>query len=224
MQHLILLHGALGCRNDFKRLLERLPAEIHTFAPNFPGHGKTPFESGFSIASFADYVIGEMDRMRIPSANFFGYSMGGYVALWLAVHHPQRVERVITLGTKLHWDEQNAAREVSRLNPQKMQEKIPAFCAQLAQKHGESAWEDVVRKTAGLMSALGSGEALVNTHWKRIQCAVNLCRGSADQMVSAEECLAVQTQISNCKYTELEGVPHPLEQVEIEKLLACLNS
>lgn len=221
MQHLILLHGALGCRNDFNRLIERIPNEIRVFAPDFPGHGTMPSGSSFSIDSFAGFVLEEMDKLHISSADFFGYSMGGYVALWLAAHHPERVNRVITLGTKLQWDKQSAAREIARLNVQKMQEKIPVFCAQLAEKHGTEKWKEVVTGTAKLMLDLGSGNVLDINHWKRIQCVVHMLRGSVDLMVSADECVAVQAQIAKCKYTELEGVPHPLEQVNTDQLLAC---
>lgn len=221
MQHLILLHGALGCRNDFNKLIERIPDETRVFAPNFPGHGYSPLVANFTIANFAEFVLGEMDKLHIPSADFFGYSMGGYVALWLAAHHPERVNRVITLGTKLRWDEQSAGHEMSRLNVQKMQEKIPAFCNHLAEKHGDDVWKEVVTRTSALMLDLGAGNALNHNHWKRIQCIVHMLRGSADLMMNADECVAVQAQIANCKYTELEGVPHPFDQVNIDQLLAC---
>ena len=53
--------------------------------------------------------------------------MGGYVALQLANKHPKYVQKIITLGTKFAWDKETAAKEVKMLNPEKIEEKIPAF-------------------------------------------------------------------------------------------------
>jgi pimeloyl-ACP methyl ester carboxylesterase len=51
--------------------------------------------------------------------------MGGYVALKTAVLHPGRIEAIVTLGTKFHWDPENASNEVRMLNPEKIEEKVP---------------------------------------------------------------------------------------------------
>ena len=46
-----------------------------------------------------------------------GHSMGGYVALKLALKRPELVDRIITLGTKFNWTPEVAAKEVKMLNP-----------------------------------------------------------------------------------------------------------
>ncbi|MCW0295119.1 alpha/beta hydrolase, partial [Klebsiella pneumoniae] len=88
-----------------------LPAlEVH--ALDFSGHGAAAMRGdAFRIAAFVDDVRELLDARGVERAAFFGYSMGGYVALALAAREPQRVERVMTLGTKFRWTPEYAERE-----------------------------------------------------------------------------------------------------------------
>jgi len=68
------------------------------------GHGATPLrDRPLRIESFADAVLAAMDGANVGPADVFGYSMGGYIALYLAATSPDRVQRVATLATKLAW-------------------------------------------------------------------------------------------------------------------------
>src|SRR5262245_33488646 len=107
MQHLILLHGAIGAKDQLESLAENLKEKFIVHYFNFPGHGGSRFPNeNFSIPHFANDVLNEMEKNNIPAANIFGYSMGGYVAMWLAKYYAEKVEKVITLATKFYWDEQ----------------------------------------------------------------------------------------------------------------------
>ena len=78
-----------------------------------------------------------MNENYIQTIDIFGYSMGGYVALWLARFYPDRVGKIFTLGTKLKWNDEEAEKEIKMLNPEKVELKVPAFAQQLAERHGE---------------------------------------------------------------------------------------
>jgi pimeloyl-ACP methyl ester carboxylesterase len=84
------------------------------------GHGATPLrDRPLRIESFADAVLAAMDGANVGPADVFGYSMGGYIALYLAATSPDRVQRVATLATKLAWTPEVAARECALLDPQR---------------------------------------------------------------------------------------------------------
>ena len=117
MKHILLLHGALGSLEQFDKLQTQLSANFIVHTLNFSGHGGQPIpKKGFSIELFANDVLNYLDEKKIPSINIFGYSMGGYVALHLAVHHPERIKSIFTLATKFEWSEESTAREVKMLN------------------------------------------------------------------------------------------------------------
>ena len=133
---LLLLHGALGSAAQFDALRQHLPAGQRVWAPDFPGHGGQPTGSTeFSIPAFADSVLAFLDAQNAGPVDVFGYSMGGYVGLYLAWKHPERVRQLWTLGTKFDWTPETAARESSRLDPEKMAAKVPAFAEALARRH-----------------------------------------------------------------------------------------
>ncbi len=215
---ILLLHGALGSAAQFDPLIEILQTEGHEAkALSFPGHGGRASEGPFSMTAFVDTVLRETDP-RTP-LRIFGYSMGGYVALLLAARHEDRVAGVATLGTKLDWTPESAAAEASRLDPETIQTKVPAFAEMLAKRHHPADWAEVVRNTAGLLNRLGQAPDLHPDTFARIRIPVCIGRGGADNMVTESESVSAARAMPNGRYQELPGVKHPLEQVSTEVLL-----
>ena len=73
--------------------------------------------------------------------------MGGYVALGLAAEHPNRIKKVVTLGTKIDWSPEVAASMSRMFDPEKIQAKVPAFANLLAQAHAPADWKKVCQYT-----------------------------------------------------------------------------
>ena len=115
---IVLLHGALGSASRLAQLKELLTPNVTTHVVELEGHGDTPpGDRSFRTRHFAENVLQCMSSAGLQRAVLFGYSIGGYVALWLAKEAPERVAAVVTLGTKLGWNPETAAREACRLNP-----------------------------------------------------------------------------------------------------------
>lgn len=207
---LLLLHGALGAAQQMKPLAELLDANGICF--DLPGHGaKAQDDAPLEIEQMALCV----DELIKEQADLFGYSMGGYVALYLAATRPDKVKSVVTLATKFNWTPEGAAQEVRMLNAEKVKEKVPAFAALLETRHGNH-WPNVMERTANMMLALGQQPSLTATLLNAIECPVLLLRGTEDTMVSKEETLWAQRHIRNARFEELEGQPHPFEKVDLD--------
>src|ERR1051326_9543575 len=86
---LLLLHGAIGSKVQLEPLASLLGDKYSVHSMNFSGHGGEPLPEQFSIAGFANDVLSYLEGNNLPRVNIFGYSMGGYVALYLARHYPQ---------------------------------------------------------------------------------------------------------------------------------------
>lgn len=215
MNSLFLLHGAIGASDQLKPLQLHFPGS-QLF--DFPGHGGTSFPETFSIPVFAAAVLRRMDEQQIAKADFFGYSMGGYVALYLARHSPDRVGKIVTLATKFAWDEATAQKEVKMLDPQKIAEKVPKFAAALEKRHAPNDWRVVLQHTAAMMLSLGKEPALKEEDFRQIQHPVLITVGDRDTMVSLEETIAVYRALPNAQFAVLPGTPHPIEQVSPEKI------
>jgi pimeloyl-ACP methyl ester carboxylesterase len=95
MNPVFILHGALGSALQLDSVREALQRSgMNVYSMNFSGHGGETFQSEFGIEQFATDVLRELDKHKLSMVNVFGYSMGGYVALWLAHKHPHRIGKV----------------------------------------------------------------------------------------------------------------------------------
>ena len=169
MQHILFLHGAIGAKDQFGPLKEKFKSDFNIHTLNFSGHGGTLMPELFSIETFANDVINYLKENNIERANIFGYSMGGYVALYMAKHHPEKVSKIFTLATKFLWTPEIAQREIKMLEPEKIEEKIPAFAEVLSKRHAPNDWKMVLQKTSSMMIALGNTSSLNLSDYETIE-------------------------------------------------------
>jgi 2-succinyl-6-hydroxy-2,4-cyclohexadiene-1-carboxylate synthase len=87
---LLLLHGFLGEARDYAGLMDRLADEFYCIAVDLPGHGRHEFVAeGCSLPACAQALVAWLARQGIERPAVFGYSMGGRLALRLALAHPE---------------------------------------------------------------------------------------------------------------------------------------
>jgi esterase/lipase len=219
MQHLLLLHGAIGSGEQLIPLKEKLESNFIVHTLNFSGHGGIQMpETAFSIETFANDVLEYLHSNNIESINIFGYSMGGYVAMWLAKHHPEKINRIITLATKFYWDKEVAAKETKMLVAETIETKIPAFATVLKQRHQPNDWKEVLNKTSSMLVNMGENNPLKLEDYASIYQPCLLMLGDKDKMVTLTETVDVFKQLPNAQLCVLPSTSHPIEQVDIEML------
>lgn len=223
MQQILLLHGAIGSAEQLSLLELELAGSFTVHSLNFSGHGGSAFPVDFSIQQFASEVIDFLDKKEIACTQIFGYSMGGYVALYLAKHYPERVQKIITLATKFKWDESIAEREMKMLNAAKIEEKLPEFAATLQIRHAPNNWKTVLEKTAGMLSEMGRNNPLKLEDYTVIQQEVLLMLGDRDKMVSLDETVEVYSSLPRAQLAILPNTPHPLEMVSAGRIATEIN-
>lgn len=93
---LLLLHGFLGDARDWAALIPYFSTRYYCLVPDLPGHGQTQvLDTQFSMPACAQLLIEWLDTHQINCCDLLGYSMGGRLALYLALHFPTRFRRVI---------------------------------------------------------------------------------------------------------------------------------
>lgn len=218
MESLILLHGALGSKDQLAELKGILSTSFNVFTFNFSGHGGRPVEEPFTIDLFARDTLQFISSNQLGRVQVFGYSMGGYVALKLAHDFPGMVNKIMTLGTKFQWDPGSAAKEVKMLNPETIELKIPKFAATLAARHSPEDWKKVMHSTSEMMTGLGNGNAMKANQFNQISSSVLVSVGSEDQMVTREESEITASQMPKGHFKLIDGFKHPIEIVDMEVL------
>lgn len=223
LKNIVLLHGALGTKNDLLPLKNLLLPKYNVFSFNFSGHGDNTQEHDFTIKQFTLNLQQFVEENNIESTFIFGYSMGGYVALNYALQFPQKVEKIFTLGTKLEWNEEFAAKQAKFLNAEKLLEKVPAFANYLASKHQPNNWKIIVEKTAGMMQLLGSNPLLNNNTLPKIETPTYIAIGDKDDMVTKEESEWAVSLLQNANFNTIIDTPHPIEKVNHSTIVAAVT-
>jgi len=99
----IMLHGGGGHAEAFARNVIPLAADFDARAIDYYGHGLTdsgPLPPGKE--AFLKHLIDYMDAAGLERAHLIGESLGGSIAVWTAIEHPDRVGKVIyTVGAHL---------------------------------------------------------------------------------------------------------------------------
>jgi pimeloyl-ACP methyl ester carboxylesterase len=99
-QPLVLLHGAFGNIDGWATVLPALSKNHQVIAVELQGHGHTADrDKPLSFEQMADDTAALLKQLGIKEADFFGYSMGGTVALAVAVRHPELVRKLAVLGS-----------------------------------------------------------------------------------------------------------------------------
>lgn len=220
MNPVLLLHGALGSKTQLDPLKTILEAKGRVvYQLNFSGHSGSPFAKNFGIETFADDLEDYLSQNAISKVDIFGYSMGGYVALWFAHLHPERVGKIVTLGTKFDWSVESATRETKKLNAEKIEEKVPAFARILQHRHAPNDWKELLSKTAAMMTGLGAKPLLTSEILSAIKTETHILLGDQDDMADRKYSVEVSKLLPNASFSLLADTPHPVEKVDLSPVV-----
>jgi len=108
----LLLGGSLGTTLRMWDAQRPLARRLRLVAFDHRGHGGSPVPPApYEIADLGRDVLALMDRLGIERASFCGLSIGGMVGMWLAIHAPERIDRLVLLCTSAHLPPASAWRE-----------------------------------------------------------------------------------------------------------------
>jgi pimeloyl-ACP methyl ester carboxylesterase len=221
---LLVLHGALGAADQFNDLRGELAKSREVFAIDLPGHGAHAHsDTEYAIDVFSQGVIDWLDASGLESVDIFGYSMGGYVACRALAMGEKRIRKVATLGTKFFWDPESTAKEVSFVDAEVMQAKVPAYATALAERHGVDHWKSVVARTARMMTALGASGGFPEPQLAEIAVPVLVGVGDRDTTAGVEPSVRAWRCIPKSSLAVLPSTPHPWEKVSLPTFLSVVG-
>jgi pimeloyl-ACP methyl ester carboxylesterase len=97
---IILIHGFTDSWFSYSRVLPLLDKKYRVFALDQRGHGDSDRpEKGYAMKNFAADVVAFMDAKNITKATIVGHSMGSFVAMQTVLDAPQRIEKLVLIGT-----------------------------------------------------------------------------------------------------------------------------
>jgi pimeloyl-ACP methyl ester carboxylesterase len=95
----LLLHGAYLTTGDFGPFLPALAATRRVIVPDMQAHGRTAdADRPITYEGLADDAAGLLEHLGIRRADVVGYSMGGAVAMQVAIRHPEVVRKLVSIS------------------------------------------------------------------------------------------------------------------------------
>jgi 2-succinyl-6-hydroxy-2,4-cyclohexadiene-1-carboxylate synthase len=178
---LVLLHGFSGTRRAWDGVIARLNGERYRpLALDLPGHGAGPARDGsITFASCVEAILAQAPRRFA----LCGYSMGGRVALHVALAAPERVSR-LTLVSCTAGIEDDAARAARRATDRRLADELerssfeqfierwgaqPVFAEdppEVVERAREDQRRNDPRALAAAMRGIGTGE--MTPLWRRL--------------------------------------------------------
>jgi pimeloyl-ACP methyl ester carboxylesterase len=102
---LILIHGGVGATEMFSNIMPTLSSHRRVIAVDLQAHGRTAdIDRPLSFEAMAGDVAGLIKYLGIEKADIMGYSMGGGVALRIAVQHPELVRKLVLVSVACRRD------------------------------------------------------------------------------------------------------------------------
>jgi pimeloyl-ACP methyl ester carboxylesterase len=100
----ILVHGSgpgVTAYANWRLVIPALAEQFRVIAPDMVGFGfsERPDNAQYGVQTWADQVVGLMDSLGVAQASIVGNSFGGAIALRIATQHPDRVNRLVLMGS-----------------------------------------------------------------------------------------------------------------------------
>lgn len=182
---IVLLHGSfMTIPSNWSKLGPEFEKNRKVIMVELQGHGRTAdIDRAISYEVMADDIAALLDYLKIKKADVLGYSMGGGVALQIAIRHPEKVRKVINISGAAKYDgwvkealdlypvisaemfkDSPIEKEYKRLSP--TPEHFPEFVKKVMQQDLKPYnWLESFKKTkAPVFTIIGDADGIILEH------------------------------------------------------------
>jgi len=221
---ILFLHSALSDYHEFDTLSSFYPDRLHVLL-DFPAHGKSTTESTeLTIGIIAEVVRDLLIELKIFSIDIIGYSMGGYVALELALIAPSLVNSIVAHAMKFYWTEKAIDDSINQLTSEAIKSRSMKGFEKLSSMHSSTSLEKTLRITRGIINNFRSFQFTEND-LLQIQSPLLISVGDRDELISLPE--IVRLFISQDKTKTYLAIhpnsPHPISKLDLSSFSHCIR-
>lgn len=231
--NIVLLHGFTGSPESWAPVLEPLAA-LGPKALALPGHGGPPPRQ-----SFDDAVDSMLALVPTGTEDLAGYSLGGRLALGMAMREPGRFRRITLIGAHpgLDDEDRSARSKLDSLWADQIERDFPAFLDAWARQPVFATQDEAQRRQQATIRSAHAPAALAaamrqmslatmpdyRSRLGELKARVQLVTGSRDAKFS-ELASAMHNSLSNSERHVVEGVGHNVLVEAPESLTALMTA
>jgi pimeloyl-ACP methyl ester carboxylesterase len=199
---LVMLHGATSSAlEDWSAQRPLFRKAFRLYLPDARGHAGTRWDTrqGFTAQMLVDDLVAFVDALRLETFHLVGFSLGAMTALGFAIRHPERLRTLVVAGIDVQREPRaSVARRL--MDPQRVDEKEPAWAAQLERRHGpvqgDGAWRDLLRAIA---TDVAAQPLLTPADLGRIRVPTLMAYGDRDVFVPIDHVTALYRQLPDAR-------------------------
>lgn len=204
----VLLHSGGMAGQEWDVHLDGLQPRFRVLVPDLPGHGRTPLEGDeLTVDEMTSAVRALFRAAELDRAHVVGSSMGGGVALRLALQEPDLVDRLVLFRSGFRRETKQVADRLSLDEPQYW-ERI-GMAEWLSRVHesqgGPEAWKDVVHRAAHLPETDPEAHDVDRADLEDVASPTLVVAGDRDPIVPVEEAVEMYEAIPEA---DLWIIPH----------------
>ena len=94
---IILIHGLFGNSDNLAGLKRGLADKYNVLSLDLPDHGKSLRTEEFSFSKYAEHIVELLNELNIKNANIIGHSLGGKIAMQIALNYPQLIAALVVI-------------------------------------------------------------------------------------------------------------------------------
>lgn len=235
----IILHGMFGFSDNWQTVAKALAAQHLVVTPDLRNHGRSPHVPTHSYPEMAEDLRSFMEAHWMFSADIIGHSMGGKVAMQLALTYPDMVERLVVVDIDPGQAEDNhtsifhalLGMDLSKMATRKQAE---AYLSEHIQDTGTLQFllKNITRKGDGSY-AWKMNLPVLWDHFKDILAPVSgepfdkptlFIRGSRSNYIKPEETTLIKTLFPQAEIITIEGAGHWVHADKPNEILSVLNN
>lgn len=243
-ERVVFLHGLFGRGKNFTRIAAGLQPEAVSLLVDLPNHGQSGWTEHFDYAQLADLVA---DHLRegfaaLGPVDVVGHSMGGKVAMVLALRHPELVRRLVVVdisptasassrGEFSHLLDSLAGLDLAAIESRGQADEqlrgairsdgVRGFLLQnLVRENGGFAWEPNLRLLrAELEAIMGFPEQ----GDRRYEGPVLWIRGDRSDYVGDDDAPAMRALFPKARRVTIRGAGHWVHSEKPDEVIAALR-
>ena len=227
----VMIHGPGDSHLAWPAAMRRLPGE-RIYALDLPGHGSSEGTGRHDVLDYARDVIGFMDEVGLRTAVIVGHSLGGAIALTLAVNNPEHVLGLCLIGAAARMPV-NASILSGLSTPDEYRSAVSLISAySYASETSHDLKKPAEQRMLAARPAVLQGDFVacdsfdLRSELPRIQVPTLILCGAEDRIVPVERARATHGALPNATLRIIAGAGHmvmlerPVESAsELERFL-----
>lgn len=209
---LVLLHSGGMTGEEWQPQVADLSMAFYLLVPDLPGHGQTLLANGtdLSVAHMGEAVLQMLSQAGVDKAHILGSSMGGAVALWIAVNYPHVVDKLILYRIG-HTKNTATYKQTQKMADPEYWRRY-GLQSWLSRIHlpqgGEDAWQQVIARVSQVMHPDRSSHSHSLATLASLAITTLLIAGDRDPLIPLADLLAMYQALPQASLWVLPGADH----------------